>query len=95
MYGYNNEKVFINGVVCGALIGTLTTLLFTTKQGKKIQDKIVDTYEDLEDSVKHGLSESKEKLQDVAKDAKKKLLPGDDKNSRDDNKNARDDNKRG
>ena len=80
MSGCSPDNKFLLGVVCGGLIGTLSALLFTTKQGRKIQNKIVDAYEDIEDTVKSGFSQGKEKLQsakekvqDSAEHAEKKV----------------------
>lgn len=68
MYNYNRYGDFFWGAVAGGAIATMTTLLFTTKKGAKIQDKIAEKYHELE----HGLSETKEKVEDAAHDTVKK-----------------------
>lgn len=73
MNGNYRQKDFFWGALVGGTIATLTTLLFTTKQGKKIQQRIADKYEEIEDSVKDAMTDSKEKLEETAEQAGKKL----------------------
>lgn len=72
MYGQDRQKDFFWGAVIGGAVATLTSLLFTTKKGKQIQEKIADTYEEIEDSVKNTFSEAKDKAEDVAEQVGKK-----------------------
>jgi gas vesicle protein len=67
---YNaRQQDFFWGALVGGTVATLTTLLFATEKGKKIQHKIAETYGNLEDSVKEGLS----KAEDVAENMGKKV----------------------
>ena len=60
------QKDFFWGALVGGTVATLTTMLFTTKKGKEIQNKIADTYQDMEESVKEAASNAKEKASDAA-----------------------------
>lgn len=68
MYNDHRYGDFFWGAVAGGAIATLTTLLFTTKKGSRIQDKIVEKFHDLED----GFTDAKEKAEDVAHDTVRK-----------------------
>lgn len=72
MYGNTKERDFLLGALTGGAIAVLTTLLFTTKKGIKIKDKICDVFEDMEESAKEHLSESKEAVKSTASEAKDK-----------------------
>jgi len=63
---------FILGAIVGSSIATLTTLLFTTKQGKRIQNKIKETFQDLEDDAKEAWSETKDKAEEMGERVRKK-----------------------
>ncbi len=75
MYRNYRQKDFFWGVLLGGTLATLSALLFTTKKGKQIQRQIADKYEEVEDSVKNALTDSKEKLEENAEEAGKKLAP--------------------
>ena len=75
----NDKKDFFWGAIAGGAVATLTALLFTTRKGKQIQGKICSIYDDVEDTVKNAISDtkeavsdSKEKLEDAAEHAEKK-----------------------
>ncbi len=70
---YCRQNDFLWGAVVGGTVATLTALLFTTKKGKQIQNQIAEKYEELEDAVKDGLSDAKEKVEDTAENAGKKI----------------------
>jgi gas vesicle protein len=69
----NRGKDFFFGAVVGGAVAALTTLLFTTKQGKKIQNKITDAFEDLASDAKEKFFETEEKVEDAAEHAHKKV----------------------
>ena len=68
----NNGLDFIIGALTGGTIAVLSTLLYTTKTGKKISNQIVGKFYELEDGVKDAFSCCKEKAEDFAEDAKDK-----------------------
>ena len=57
MYGNCRQKDFFWGALVGGILGTLSTLLFTTKKGRQIQQQITEAYEGIEDSVKTSIKE--------------------------------------
>ena len=69
MYHTNRNAEFLLGTFVGASIATLTTLLFTTKKGILLKDKIVEKYHQMED----GVVEAKDKAADTFHDAKEKV----------------------
>ena len=69
MYHTNRNAEFILGAFIGASVATLTTLLFTTKKGNQLKDKVVEKYQQLED----GIVEAKEKPAESFHDAKEKV----------------------
>lgn len=72
-YNHNRGTDFVLGAVVGGSIAALTTLLFTTKQGKRIQSKIKDKFEELEDDAKEGLSNAKEHVEEAGEHVRKKV----------------------
>jgi len=76
MFGHHNYRQydFFWGALVGGTVATLTSLLFTTKQGKKIQQCLADKYEAVEGSVKEAFTNTKEKLEDTAEQVGKKLM---------------------
>ena len=64
---------FLWGALVGGTVAALTTLLFTTKKGKQIQDQIGDAYDEVEETVKNKFAGSKEKLEEIADQAHKKM----------------------
>ena len=73
MYENYRQKDFFWGAFIGGAIASLTTLLFTTKKGKQLQRQIVDTYEEVEGAVKDTFAHAKEKAEDTAEEAGKKI----------------------
>lgn len=71
MYGNCRYQDFFWGAMIGGTVATLTTLLFTTKKGKELQDRIVDKYQDVEDNMKNLADSSKNKLEEAGETAKK------------------------
>ena len=69
MYHTNRNGEFFLGALVGASIATLTTLLFTTKKGIQLKDKVVEKYHQMED----GIVEAKDKAADALHDAKEKV----------------------
>ncbi|MBI3508479.1 MAG: YtxH domain-containing protein [Chlamydiia bacterium] len=63
------QKDFFWGAVVGGAVATLTTMLFTTKKGKEIQNKITDTYQEMEESVKGAAAHAKETVKEKAEEA--------------------------
>lgn len=66
------QKDFFWGALLGGTVATLTALLFTTKKGKKLQDQIIDTYEEVEGAVKDTFAASKDKVEESVDQAEKK-----------------------
>ncbi|MGD2168662.1 MAG: YtxH domain-containing protein [Chlamydiota bacterium] len=65
---HNHHGEFFIGALVGSCVGVMTTLLFSTKKGKKIQKDVVhkckDLTEDAEDFIKsfaHKKGKSKKK----------------------------------
>jgi len=86
MYTNYREKDFFWGALVGGTVATLTALLFTTKKGKQIQDRIVDAYDEVKGSVKDTLSESKQKIEEGVDQATKKTSSKKDQDSHADSK---------
>lgn len=64
MYGQHKQTDFLWGALVGGTVATLTTLLFTTKAGKQLQNKIGDIYDEVEDSARKAFSETKDKVKE-------------------------------
>ncbi len=73
MYDNDRQKDFFWGAFVGGAVATLTTLLFTTKKGKEVQDRIESTYNEIEKAISNKMAESKEKLEEGAESAHKKV----------------------
>ena len=73
MYDNHRPQDFFWGAVVGGAVATLTTLLFTTKKGKQIQQQIGTAYEEIEETIKSKASEAKEDLEDAAGNAYRKV----------------------
>jgi gas vesicle protein len=61
----SRQKDFIWGAMIGGAIGIVASLFFTTKKGQQIQQKIADTYEDLEKNLSDRFSDAKDKVSDA------------------------------
>lgn len=48
----NHSGNFIIGAVVGGVLGAMTAMLFTTKQGKVVQETAMDKYHDIEKMAK-------------------------------------------
>ncbi len=64
---------FFLGAFFGGSVAALTALLFTTKTGKQIQNKVLEKYKELESDVKDLYEESVDKIEDTTKNAASKL----------------------
>lgn len=56
----HTQRDFLIGAMIGGTLGALTAMAFTTKKGKEMQDKILDTYDDLTGKAK-SFAASKQK----------------------------------
>ena len=73
MYEQDRQKDFFWGALVGGTIATLTALLFTTKKGKQLQNKVGEIYHSVEGSVKDAVSDAAEKVEDGAEHLGKKI----------------------
>jgi gas vesicle protein len=69
MLGCNKSNNFIWGAILGGAVGTLATMLFTTKKGKEIRKNIADKYHELENEFK----DTADNLEDSAEHQAKKV----------------------
>jgi gas vesicle protein len=69
----NRQKDFFWGALLGGTLATLSVLLFTTKKGKQIQRQIGDFYDEIEETVKGTVSDAKDKVEETADHAGKKI----------------------
>ena len=92
MYDRYGQTNFLWGALVGGAVATLTTLLFTTKKGKQLQDQIAGAYNDAEESIKSaykGAEEtvkgaynaSKDKVEEALDRVQKKMAPNQDERS--------------
>jgi gas vesicle protein len=67
------SKFFI-GAVVGSTIGAITTLLFNTSEGKKIQKKLMKKFHDMhgKEKLAHTFEMMKKKMTNPLKTAKRK-----------------------
>ncbi len=73
MYTNHRQRDFFWGALIGCSVATLSTLLFTTKKGKQIRNQVVEKCGHIEDSIHNALSDAKEKLEEPALHAEKKI----------------------
>lgn len=69
----NYKQDLLLGAFFGGTIATLATLLFTTKKGKQLRDKVGDFCEDVGENVTEALSDAKEDVEKTAEHAAKKI----------------------
>ena len=62
MYNDSRQTDFFWGALVGGAVATLTTLLFTTKKGKEVQERIGNAYNEVEEAIKNKMEASKEKV---------------------------------
>ena len=72
MYGHNKSD-FVWGALVGGTVATLVSLLFTTKKGKQIQNKVSDLYEDVEETIKATFQDAKDKVEEGVEHVSKKV----------------------
>ena len=72
MYGHNKSD-FVWGALVGGTVATLVSLLFTTKKGKQIQNKVCDLYEDVEETIKGTFQDAIEKVEEGVDHVSKKV----------------------
>jgi gas vesicle protein len=65
----NRQKDFFWGAVLGGTLATLSVLLLTTKKGKEIQRRIGEIYDEVEENIKDKISDAKHTLADVKEKA--------------------------
>jgi len=63
----------LTALVAGVVIGAAVTYLFTTKEGRKLKDKLIEEGSHLIDKVKEGLEEVEEEVEDKGKQAVKTI----------------------
>lgn len=73
MYNDYRQTDFFWGALVGGAVATLTTLLFTTKKGKEVQEHIENAYHDVEEAIKNKMEASKEKVEEGAGYVHKKV----------------------
>lgn len=69
MHHDNRPVHFLLGALAGGTVAALTTLLFTTKKGAQIRDKVIEKYHQVEDS----LSDAKDSVVEHFTDVKHKV----------------------
>lgn len=67
-YEKNNS---MTALIAGVIIGAGVTYLFTTTEGKKLKEKLIDEGSKLLDKVKEGLEEAGEEIEEKGKLATK------------------------
>ena len=63
----------LTALIAGVVIGAAVTYLFTTKEGKKLKEKLIDEGSRLLDKVKEGLEEAEDEVEEKGKAVAKAL----------------------
>jgi gas vesicle protein len=72
-YENDRQRDFFWGALVGGTVATLTALLFTTKKGKQIQNKVGDIYHSVEEGMIEKVSDAKEKIEEGVDHLGKKI----------------------
>lgn len=65
MSDQNNSSNLLGGLIIGAAIGAGITLLFGTKKGKEIRQKIQDEYPDVFENLEDKFSEVVDRIEEI------------------------------
>ncbi len=70
---HNRRSDFLWGAIVGGSIAAVTAMLFNTRAGKQIQDKISEKYDELEDGIKNFSNSAAKTAEDAVDTASKKI----------------------
>lgn len=69
----NDKNNSLTALVAGIVIGAAVTYLFTTKEGRKLKEKLIEEGSNLLDKVKEGLEEVGDEVEEKGKAAVKEI----------------------
>lgn len=69
----NEKNNSLTALIAGIVIGAAVTYLFTTKEGRKLKDKLIEEGSLLLDKVKEGLEEVGDEVEEKGKTAVKEI----------------------